>query len=174
METESDQGSRMKNETRVRGNLLLKQHSKTNLLFILMSILAGFAILGCEENRTNRTAQCEPIFQIAHSVTESHKNISYVDAQQPVEMKSWLQAASKMDSAANNIQALKINDSKLIQYQHQLTTIYRIYSQATYDAVRARENKNLEALKSARNDATKAGKMQQSLIQEINAYCLDY
>ena len=147
-----------------------KSTSKRSLRLILLSIVAGLTILGCEENRI---AQCEPIFQIARNVTESNKNISYLGAQQPVEMKSWLQAASKMEHAANNIKALKINNSKLIQYQHQLATIYRIYSQATYDAVRARENKNLEALKSARNDATKAGELQQNLIQEINAYCLN-
>ncbi len=147
-----------------------KSNSKRSLRLILLSIVAGLTILGCEENRI---AQCEQIFQIARNITESNKNISYLDAQQPVELKSWLQAASKMEHAANNIKALKINNSKLIQYQHQLATIYRIYSQATYDAVKARENKNLEALKSARNDATKAGELQQYLIQEINAYCLN-
>ncbi len=156
-------------------NILRPQPSKTSLRLIFLNILAGLTILGCEENRI---AQCEQIFQIARNVTESNKiesnkNISYPGAQQPVELKSWLQAASKMEHAANNIKALKINDSQLIQYQHQLATIYRIYSQATYDAVRARENKNLEALKSARNDATKAGELQQNLIQEINTYCLN-
>ena len=160
----------MKNQTRESQNILLNKPSKTNLLLILLSILVGWIILGCEENKI---AQCEQIFQIAHNLTQSNKNVSYLDAQQPVEMKSWLQAASKMEHAANNIKSLKINNSKLIQYQHQLATIYHIYSQATYDAVRARENKNLEALKSARNDATKAGELQQNLIQEINSYCLN-
>ena len=160
----------MKNQTRESKNILLNKPSKTNLLLILLSILVGWTILGCEENKI---AQCEQIFQIAHNLTQSNKNVSYLDAQQPVEMKSWLQAATKMEHTANNIKALKINNSKLIQYQHQLATIYGIYSQATYDAVRARENKNLEALKSARNDATKAGELQQNLIQEINSYCLN-
>ncbi len=151
-------------------NIWRKEHGKSNLQLILVSILAGLALFGCEENSK---AQCEQIFQIARNVTESNKNISYLDAQQPVEMKSWLQAASKMESAANNIKALKISNSQLIQYQDQLATIYRIYSQATYDAVIARENQNLESLKSARIDATKAGELQQNLIQEINAYCVE-
>lgn len=147
-----------------------KIRNQKNLLLIAVSIVMGMTIFGCEENRI---AQCEQIFQIAHNVTESNKNISYIDAEQPVEMKSWLQAANNMHSAADNIQALNINNSKLIQYQDQLATIYRIYSQATYDAVQARENQNLDALKSARSDATKAGELQQNLIREINAYCLN-
>ena len=160
----------MKQKAGKVNNIWRKEHGNSNLQLILVSILGSLALFGCEENNQ---AQCEQIFQIAHNVTESNKNISYLDAQQPVEMKSWLQAASKMESAANNIKALKINNSQLIQYQHQLATIYRIYSQATYDAVTARENQNLEALKSARIDATKAGQLQQNLIQEINAYCVD-
>jgi|GEM_PF-1931798 len=159
----------MKNKTSQSENTW-QQGSKTNLRLILVMIIASFAIFGCEENSK---AQCEQIFQIARNVTESNKNLNYVGEQQPVEMKSWLQAASAMDHAANSIKALEINNSKLIQYQHQLSTIYRIYSQATYDAVRARENQNLADLESARNDATQAGELQQNLIQEINAYCLE-
>ena len=147
-----------------------KSTSKTSLRLILLSTLVGLTTVGCAEKRI---AQCQQIFQIAHNVTESNNNISYLDAQKTIEIESWQLAASKMEHAANNIKALQINDSQLIQYQHQLATIYRIYSQATYDAVRARENKNLEALKSARKAATKAGELQQNLIPEINAYCLN-
>ncbi|MGD1921760.1 MAG: hypothetical protein ACFCAD_24460 [Pleurocapsa sp.] len=78
-----------------------------------------------------------------------------------------------MNKAASNIKALHINDSELIKYQNQLVTIYRIYSQATYDAVEARESKSLETLELARMDAQKASQMQQSLVKDINDYCLN-
>ena len=84
-----------------------------------------------------------------------------------------MQAAEEMYRAAEAIDTLKLDNSELIQYRDRLAAIYRIYSRSTYDAVTARENKNLEALESARSDAVKAGQMQQNLVREINAFCLD-
>lgn len=112
-------------------------------------------------------------FRIAEGVKKNSQNVSYTNQEQPTVMKSWLEAASMINQAADKIEALHINDSELIGYQNKLATVYRIYSQATFDAVQARENKNLEALKAARIDAQTAGEMQQGLIQEINAYCLN-
>ncbi|MEM7590013.1 MAG: hypothetical protein AAF383_00560 [Cyanobacteria bacterium P01_A01_bin.83] len=149
-------------------NIVFKSSNSRNWLLLLVT-MAIFLAIGCE---SNKTAQCQQIFQIARSVNESYKNIDLGDDQQSIEVNSWLEAANKLNSAADNIQALQIDYSQLVEYQNQLATIYRIYSQATYDAVRARENKNLDALKLARNDAIQASKIQQNLVQEINAFCL--
>lgn len=148
----------------------LKTYLKRNFRSLLAISLLSLFTVGCEENKA---AQCEQIFQIAQDVSENNQNASYIGDQQSFEMKSWLQAANNFSQAADNITALKINHRELINYQNQLATVYRIYSQATYDAVTARENKNLSALKSARNDATKAGEIQHELIKKINTYCLD-
>ena len=131
--------------------------------------LIGLFTFGCKDNKL---AQCEQIFQIARDVNQGDLQTSYIDSEVPLEIKSWLSAARKFDRAADNVTALKISHSQLINYQNQLATVYRIYSHATYDAVRARENQNFTALKSARNDATKAGEVQQELIQKINNFCL--
>ena len=138
--------------------------------FFFIAILLSFLVSSCSRSKLT---QCEQIFKIAKEVTDSSKNVSYTDDGQLSQMKHWLETASKMDKAANSIQALHINDGELIKYQNQLVTIYRIYSQATYDAVKARESKSLEALKSARIDAQKAGQIQQDLIVSINTYCLN-
>lgn len=140
-----------------------------NLLSLFLSSLLSLLAVGCEENRLS---QCERIFQIAHRVTANNLELSRLDEVQLAGLDNWLQAAEEMYRAAEAIETLKLDNSKLIQYQHQLATIYRIYSRSTYDAVTARENKNLEALESARNDAVKAGEMQQNLVREINAFCL--
>ena len=136
----------------------------------LVAISFSLLVSGCGDNKFT---QCEQIFQIARRVTETSKNVSYSDRGELTEMKLWLETATMMNKAARKIKALHIDDSKLIGYQNKLATIYRIYSQATYDAVRARENKSLPALQSARLDAQQAGTMQRNLIQEINAYCLN-
>jgi hypothetical protein len=146
-------------KTRVQGNYWLI------LVIILLSLMAA----GCEENQS---AECEQIFRVAKDVQKSNQNISKSN-EESREMKNWLEAANTFSQAAERIALLEINRSELIKYQNQFVTIYRVYSQATYDAVRARENKDLSTLKSARQDAIKAEVLQQKLIQEINAYCLN-
>jgi hypothetical protein len=139
------------------------------LVIVLLSLLAA----GCEENQS---AQCEQIFRVAQDVQESNQNISKSHEQpdeESNETKNWLQAANTFSQAAEQIALLEINRSELIKYQNQLVTIYRIYSQATYDAVRARENRDLSTLQSARQDVIKAEVIQQKLIREINTYCLN-
>ena len=150
----------------VRINLAI--YSANYKLFV--GVLLGLFLSSCGENKYT---QCEQIFQIARSVTENSKDNYNTEGGQPTEMKSWLEVSSMMDTAADRIKAIEIDNSELIEYQNKFATVYRIYSQATYDAVRARENHNLEALKSARDDAATAGKIQQQLIREINAYCLN-
>ena len=126
---------------------------------VLVKIALSLLILGCED----KFSQCEPIFQIAHHVSDRSKELNYTGDRQLTEIESWLQTAGMMNRAADKLEALKTENSKLIEYQNELATVYRIYSQATYNAVKARENKNIEILKSARNDAEKAG----NLVREI-------
>ncbi|MEL6910905.1 MAG: hypothetical protein AAFR62_09720 [Cyanobacteria bacterium J06629_2] len=134
-----------------------------------INLILALFLFGCEENIS---AQCEQIFQIAQDVNSSNDQTRYVKEDESLEMKSWLQAASKFNQAAENIAVLEVTHRELSEYQNQLAKIYRIYSQATYDAVRARENQNLSALKAARQDAIQAGLMQQELIQKVNSYCV--
>jgi hypothetical protein len=139
-------------------------------LSIFMGIFISLLIFSCGETKYT---QCEKLFQIAHNVTDTNKNVSYAYNEQPTELKSWLIAADLMDTAAQQINNLHIDDAKLIEYKNGLANIYSTYSQATYDAVKARESKNIDALKSARTDAEKAGQLQQVLIKKINTYCLN-
>ena len=138
-------------------------------VFLLAIALLNLFMFGCENNKQ---AQCEQIFQIARNVNKEGLQTSYVEREAPLEISSWLAAARKFDQTAEQIETLNITNSQLINYQNQLATVYRIYSHATYDAVRARENQNFIALKSARNDAIKAGQVQKELIQKINNFCL--
>lgn len=142
-----------------------------NLLSVAVNIMLGLLVFSCE---SHKLAQCEQIYQVAHRVTAQDRELNRLDREESIEVTSWLQAAKMMERAADRLEALDIDRSRLTQYRDRLATIYRIYSQATYDAVSAREQKNLAVLKSARNDAEQAGRMQQKLIREINAFCLEH
>ena len=137
--------------------------------FCLLAVASALLVSGCGENKLT---QCEQIYRIAQGVTQGSKEVSYTNDAELTTMKTWLSAASMMDRAADRIQALHINNVNLIEHQNKLATVYRIYARATYNAVQARESKNLSALELARVDAQKAGEMQQEVIKELNAYCL--
>ena len=143
-------------------------HSNSCFLWGAIALISLFTF-GCE---ANKLAQCQQMFEIARNVNQGNLQASYIENEEPLEIKSWLSAARKFERGADNMMALKITHSQLLDYQNQLATVYRIYSHATYDAVRARENQNLAALKSARNDAIKAGAVQKELIQKINNFCV--
>lgn len=155
-------------------NLLLSKKDKSsdscNSSLVLLIILISLWISGCNENRYN---QCQQIFQIAHSVTNNTQKINSTASQKPQETKIWLQAAALMRRAAEQMRALPINDTDLIKYQVDLADIYQIYSQATFDAVKARESQNLEALLVARSHVATASQRQQVLVDQINTYCLN-
>ena len=136
---------------------------------LIIAIPLSIFISSCGESKLT---QCEQVFKIVAGVNNSISQVSYTQSEDLAQIKIWLEAANTMDRAAENIKALHINNGKLIGYQNKLATVYRIYSQATYNAVEARENKNLEALKLARLEALKAGAMQQEAIEGINDYCL--
>ena len=142
---------------------------QANYLVRITIVCSTLLMFGCE---SNKQVECENIFLIAQDVNQSNQNLKDLDNEQSESMKSWLQAANNFSQAADRLKTLKIDRSESIQYQDRLAHIYRFYARTTHDAVRARENKDLSALKSARSDAVKAGILQRQLIQEINAYCL--
>jgi hypothetical protein len=146
----------------------LKASLTINYQSILVIVILSLFAVSCEENKSS---QCEQIFRVVRDVQQNNQNASDAN-EQSSEMKNWLQTANRFNQAADHMRVLKINHSELITYQNQLVTIYRIYSQATHDAVRAKENLDLPALKSARQDAIKAGVIQQKVIRQINHYCL--
>lgn len=142
---------------------------KGNPLLVFLSIVISLGMSACGEQRYT---QCEQIFQIAHSVTNTTRKINSTSTEQLQEMKSWLQAAALITKAAQQLKSLPLNDAELIEYQASLADVYQIYSQATYDAVKARESKNIDALLVARSHVKIADKRQQLLIEEINDYCV--
>ena len=135
-------------------------------LSMLVSLLAN----GCSDTKY---IQCEQIIQIANNVVrEKHKLIDNHSSVY-IESKTWLQAANMINHAALRIEAINLQDPQLIKYQTDLAQVYRIYSQATYDAVRAWEHKNIKALQVAHTDAEKAGQLEAKLGRVINTYCGD-
>ena len=143
-------------------------HKNSKRYLIIFSLFTSLT-LGCNNQKYSR---CQEMIAIANSATDKTQNIVRDSQEKVIEMKNWLQAADIMTIAAKEIEALPIKDPQLIDYQGNLANVFRIYSQATYDAVRARENKNLSALELASSAAQKAGNLNQTLVEKINSYCV--
>lgn len=145
----------------------MKNLLKNRRKYLTFAILA-WLIVGCDNQKYT---QCQEMIAIANSVAHQAQKVATSSQETMVEMKTWLQTADIMTIAANEIEAVPVQDPQLIGYQGNLANVFRIYSQATYDAVKARENKNLSALKIARDNAQKAGQLNQALVTKINNYC---
>ena len=134
-----------------------------------LSVFVGLFAVGCSETKY---AQCEQIIQIANGVV-AEKTKLIGDDSDKIESKTWLEAAKMIAQASRQIENIHLKDPQLINYQADLARVYRIYSYATYDAVKAWENKNIEALQTAHTDAERAGELEEKLGNVINAYCRD-
>ena len=127
--------------------------------------------LGLVSCNNAKYTQCQQIIEIANQANhQTQEMIS--QSSQPIEPKIWLEAASIMNQAAEQINALSLDDPQLVNYQNNLVKIFRIYSQSTDDALEAREKRNLKALEAAVAEAKKAGLLKEELVSGINSYCL--
>ena len=125
-------------------------------------------ISGCENRKYS---QCQSIIAIANQATGRVQEITNDSTTEKQYTANWLQAADIMKVAAKEIEALSIDDPQLIDYQNNLATIFRVYARATYDAVAAREKKNISALQAASNNAREIAKVNRDLVTKINSYC---
>ena len=147
--------------------MVFESKGKKLLNLVVTTVLLG-SIIGCSNQKYS---QCQSIIAIANAANNQAQQVTSAASEKVVTLKSWLQAANIMRKAAQRIENLPTKDPQLIQYQENLASVFKIYSQAIYEAVKARENKNLSALKVARENAQKAEKLNQTLVAQINSYC---
>lgn len=138
---------------------------RDELLRLWSSLALATILSSCGQTQGT---QCEQIFNIARQVNGFAEEIA-----DNSNKETWLEIANLMDTSARQLKTLSIEDIELIKYKNNLAEVYQIYGGAILDAVQARENKNLAALKNARDRARSAGKLQQETVARINAYCIN-
>ncbi|MDJ0536214.1 MAG: hypothetical protein QNJ70_27610 [Xenococcaceae cyanobacterium MO_207.B15] len=131
--------------------------------------LISLSLVGCSNAKYT---ECQQIIEITNQVNRQTQDIIEPFGDRKIPKDVWSQAATMMSVAAEKIDNLSLTDPQLVDYQNNLVEMFRIYSQATDDAIKARESKNLKALESANEKAKKAGLLQEKLVMGINNYCL--
>lgn len=142
--------------------------SYNNYLLIGLIFGISFLLSSCEQNKY---VQCKQIITLANSVARETKKITTNKSVEKNEIKSWLNAAELMTNAAEKMETLPIKDPQLINYLADLVKIYRTNSEATYNIVKARESRNLQAAQAAQADVKLAGEWEKKLNSGINDYC---
>lgn len=132
----------------------------------IIGLGAVVGLVGCGDNRL---AQCQAIMQTA-AETQSIKLKD--DALQP-DLDLWLEAAVALETAAAEIEDLKITDKQLTQYQQGFGRVYRENAIATQKMVEARQSRDLQKAKEAQQQVNSAGELEIELVEGINRYCLD-
>ena len=130
-----------------------------------------FISLGMVSCNNAKYTQCQQIIELANQVNHQTQEV----INQPndlIEPQMWSQAVNIMNQAASQIETLSLEDPQIINYQKNLVKIFRAYAEATNDAIQARENKNLKALKSAVEKAQETGVLKDKLVIDLNNYCL--
>ena len=114
--------------------------------------------------------QCKRVLEIAAKVNEQVE-ILCGDCQVE-DSQEALQVADVMETSAQEMGDLEINDEQLQTYQSGFVELYQGWSQATRDFVEAFFNqKDLKAAQSAKEKLQQFGGKEKEIVDGINNYC---
>ncbi|HEY9612902.1 MAG TPA: hypothetical protein V6C93_26370 [Allocoleopsis sp.] len=116
-------------------------------------------------------SQCNKIIKVANQAVTEAKSIT--KGGQASDSKAMLKAADAMEKASKDMEAIKVNDQKLQDYQTRFVTMYRDTSKATRDFVAAFQKKDRSAAEAALTNLQKATTPEKQLVEGINVYCTD-
>jgi hypothetical protein len=134
---------------------------------ILLSVFLYFFVSSCGD----KFSQCQQIIKIANRVVTETKDLTLSDRPTENELNNWLKAAKLVEKASQEIKSLNIKDAQLINYKDSFASIYQTNSQATYEIVKAIQNRDIAIVKKVQEKVTKAGKLEQEIGIKFNNYC---
>lgn len=138
---------------------------RSGLAFSL-STIASLLIASCAPTKYD---QCNAVITIANETVNQARDLT--DRGQTSDRQAMLQAADAMEEAALEMEALSLNDPQLQDYQAGFVKMYRDTAQATRDFIKASENYDREAAKSAQKRLQQATAPEKELVTGINNYC---
>lgn len=136
--------------------------------FVLLPLTAAISFLAvsCSESKV---AQCNKIIKVTNEVVSQTKSVT--NGNQAIDLKATLKAADAMEKASQEMQAIKVSDKKLQDYQSRFTNMYRDTSKATRDFVAAFEKKDRSSAETALLKLQRATTPEKQLVDDINKYC---
>jgi hypothetical protein len=134
---------------------------------ITLAFIASILCLSCAESKT---FQCQKIYRIANEVATETKALTGNQSQK-IDKKSWLLAADKIESGAEKMKKLEVNNPELQKLKKAYASVYQDYADATREIIQVMETRDKNAARSARDKVRQAGQLEQETGDAFNAYC---
>lgn len=119
---------------------------------------------------TSRVLQCNNLVEIANRATAETEILT--ENQNNQDPLIWLQAADTLDKAAQEMQALNLDDPQLQQYQGGFVDMYTAIAKATRDYSQSYKDLNREGVDIAKVSLEQAVQREPDLVNGVNAYCV--
>ena len=135
-----------------------------NRRFWITIALIGLPLVltACSETKSDR---CNRLISINNRTSQSVQKLP-AENLQPADR--FTKAADLLEQAAQEMQNLKPTDSKLLDLQQQLSTLYR--QDSTHNRTLA-QSQNAKAVRTAAEQIQTDSITQKNLVQAVNTYC---
>lgn len=138
-------------------------------------VAVGLLVTSCAESKIS---QCKKLIDVANQVVTNvqsvAQNASSTTGAVATNTDSFAvinRVAEAADTAKRDMEALKLGDEKLKEFQSRYATMYTEIGRTTRDMLAAAEAKNREAGKNAYDAFRAATSQEGTLVDEINGYC---
>jgi hypothetical protein len=129
---------------------------------IALTLVWPVVLTACSESKSDR---CNRLISISNRTSQTVQKLP-AENLQPADR--FTKAADLLESAAQEMQDLKLSDSKLLDLQQQLSTLYR--QDSTHNRTLA-QSQNAKAVRTAAEQIQTNSIAHKKLVQAVNIYC---
>jgi len=129
---------------------------------IVLSLVLPVVLTACSETKSDR---CNRLISISNRTSQA---IQKLPAENIQPADRFTKAADLLERAAQEMQDLKSTDSKLLDLQQKLSTLYR--QDSTHNRTLA-QSQNAKAVRTAAEQIQTNSITQKNLVQAVNTYC---
>jgi len=135
-------------------------------VIVPMTVAISFLTVSCGESKVS---QCQKIINVANQASTEAKVLT--KGGQPIDPDAMLKAADTMDKAAQAMEAIKLSDNKLKEYQTGFSKMYRDTSTAMRGLVEPLKNKDRQKVFATLKNLRQAIVPEPQLVSGLNTYC---
>ena len=131
-----------------------------------MTVAISFLTVSCGESKVS---QCQKIINVANQASTEAKVLT--KGVPPIDPDAMVKAADTMDKAAQAMEAIKLSDNKLKEYQTGFSKMYRDTSTAMRGLVEPLKNKDRQKVFATLKNLRQAIVPEPQLVSGLNTYC---
>lgn len=131
----------------------------------LSSVAIGLLVASCGPSKV---AQCNKLSEVVNKAATEAQQLGKSSSNQ---LDDLSKAADSLDGFATELEAVKISDEKLKDFQAQFVKMYRDTGKASRALVEAAKKRDSNAGQKALQELQRATGQESDLVRDINNYC---